>query len=1165
MRGPPHARWRLRPHDPEGCRRLREALGISPIIAQLLINRGFTSPESARAFLEAGERDLCSPFELPHMDRAVDRLLRALRAAEPVVVYGDYDADGVTATAILIRALRAAGGRVDFYVPDRKTEGYGLHVAAVRHLARRGARLIVAVDCGTTAVAAADAARSEGVDLVVLDHHLPHGPLPAVEAIVNPNVSGSPAEYCAAGLAYQAARGLLQAVGREVEAADLVVLAAIGTVADAVPLREDNRIIATHGLARLAATGLPGVCALVDVAGLQPPFGARDLAFGLAPRINAAGRLAHAAAAVRLLVSDDVHEAREIAGDLDHLNGERRALCDRILAEAVEEIEAGGLASRPAIVLAREGWHPGVVGIVASQIVERYYRPTVVVALHGGVGKGSARSIPALHLVDALERASSELTAYGGHAMAAGLTLPAEALPRFRQALVDAVGAALTPEDLEPVIEVDAELKIRDVALELARGIGGLEPFGAGNPPPAFLTRGLRAVGTRTVGGGAHLRLVISDGEASAEAIGFRLGSRAELLAFTQARLDLAYGVEVDHWRDGQTVRLVVEELWTPEVDLEAIVADTGLLLDRLLDRADEYLSGRDGEIEEAPAFHTKVVGVTFEGRQALLSQVRSGDRLMLKRDPANPRDLHAVKVCLADGRQLGFLRASLAARLAPTIDAGTRYTAMATALTGGGNRAWGLNIMVERETPTPRERQPEGGGPPRDARIFDWVTAHLTRGRALSEGEREVLMAAVLDRRLIARLGPGRGLFTATAAAASACVARGRTPVTVILPRTSEVEAWASTAGAWLRAAGIRVLAAHGVMPARSLARSADAMAQRNVDVLAISSSLALDRLPRAAAVLLVVDDVCPESDLTALANAYGPSILLVAGPAPIDRLRAAGGPGAVVSAGGLTSRTHLRLVDHRGQGQAYAAPGTGRAGRTLVVAGSPESAVAEAARLRLAAGPTAGSLAYYHHGLPSILRRVLEDLFAADKISTLVAGSLMIHPMVPADLAHLVAVDLPPTRLLAAEALSAGGAQGPGALVDLRFPAPSSIAAAHDLRHPSRDTLIRCYQYFRGLQEDGGWQWPNQTAPGRPGTGHPAPEALDAALHIFLEAGVVTAEGADGPGVRYVVGSPEARVDLERSLRYRETLRERAALDDVRGWASGPVTAILGDLARP
>lgn len=1165
MRGLPNARWRLYPPDPQGCRRLSRALGISPIVAQVLINRGLTDPEATQAFLEADTRDLRSPLELPHMDRAVDRLLRALRGAEPVVVYGDYDADGVTATAILVRALRAAGGCVDFYVPDRRTEGYGLHAAAVRQLAHRGTRLIVAADCGTTAAAAADAARAGGADLVVLDHHLPHGPLPAPAVIVNPSVDGATTGYCAAGLAYQAARGLLQALGRGAEASDLIVLAAVGTVADAVPLREDNRIIVAQGLARLAGTAFPGVRALIDVAGLRPPFGARDLAFGLAPRINAAGRLAHAAAAVRLLVSNDAGEAGEIARDLDRLNVERRALCDRVLAEAVEEIEAEGLASLPAIVLAREGWHPGVVGIVASQIVERYYRPTVVVALQEGIGKGSARSIPPLHLVEALDRASSELTAYGGHAMAAGLTVPAEALPRFRQAFVDTAGTALTPDDLEPVIDVDADLRIRDATPELARDLRRLEPFGAGNPPPVFLTRGLRAVGTRTVGGGAHLRLVISDDEARAEAIGFRLGDRAELLAFTQARLDLAYGVEIDDWRDGQAVRLVVEELWTPDVDLEAIAADTGLLLDRLFDRAGDYLGGRDGEIEEAPAFHTKVVGVTFEGRQALLPMVRPGDRLVLERDPANPRDMHAVKVCLSDGRQLGFLRASLAARLAPTIDAGTRYAATATALTGGGDRAWGLNIMVERQAPSPGDRPQGGGGPPPDVRILDWVAAYLTRGRALSEGEREVLMAAAEGRRLIARLGPGRGLFTATAAAASACVATGRTPVAVILPRASEVEAWTSTAGAWLRAAGIRVLAAHGAMPARSLARAGIAMEQRAVEVLVVSSVWALDRRPQAASVILVVDDICPEPDLAALADAYGPSILLVTGPASTDRLRVAGGARAAIGGIEFTPRANLRIVDHRGQGPARVAPGTGRAEKTLIVAGSPEAAVAEARTMRSTLGAAGNSLAYYHDGLPSMLRRVLEDLFAAGKISTLVAGSLMVHPMVPADLARVTAVDLPPTRLLAAEALSVGGAQGQGTLVDLRFPAPASIAAAHDLRHPSRDTLIRCYQYFKALQEDGAWQWPQDAAPGGPRAGRPTPEALAAALHVFLEAGVVTAEGADGPGVRYVLSHPGARVDLERSLRHRETLRARAALDDVRAWAGGPVSAILADLARP
>jgi single-stranded-DNA-specific exonuclease len=1143
-------------------------LGVSPVVAQVLINRGLRDEASARAFLDARTARPASPFDLPGMAQAVERLVRAIRTGTPVIVYGDYDADGVTATAILVRALRRAGGTVGFYVPDRQTEGYGLHAEAVQQLAAR-AGLLLAVDCGIAAHEAVRVARTVGLDVIVLDHHLPQDALPPACVVVNPTVGGMATDYCAAGLAWQAARGTLEAMGLVDQMTEWLDLAALGTVADAVALVRDNRVIVARGLEQLACTTNPGVRALLEVAGLRPPYDVRDISHGLAPRLNAAGRLAHAEIAVRLLASDDPQEVQAIAADLDRLNAVRRAHCDQVLAEALEEIDTHGLAAAPAIVLAREGWHPGVVGIVASQIVERYHRPTVLIALRGGVGKGSARSIPPLHLVDALTRVASTLETFGGHAMAAGLTIGADAVPRFREAFLESVASVLAPEDLEPRTEVDTELTLEQVTLELAAEVARLAPFGVGNPPPVFLTRGLVATGTRMVGGGAHLRLVVSDGSRTVDAIGFRLGDLAELLAFTQARIDLTYAVEADEWRSGQTVRMVVDRLWTPEVDPTAVTADTSLLLARLFDRADEYLDPAHHAIDEVPAFHTKVVGVTFEGRQALLPAVRPGERLRLIRDPANPRDPHAIKVCLADGRPVGFLRAALAARLAPAIDAGARYAATAVAVTGGGDRAMGLNILVEREATWGGDASLDGETatrPPAGAGVTSWIAARLWRGRAPDEVHRTIIEAIRAKGRLAVSLGPGRGLLPVVASVCAALLANGQGPVAVVLPRACEADAWARVLGPWLRAIGARTHTAHGARALRARSRVEEAWRRGEVDLLVASASWMLTG-PDPGALIVVADETSPEEDVGALVGRYGDRVRLTIGPVSLACLRR-----TAVECGldllelPLQPRTNLRITDHRGAGEpVLSGLAQSRSEKALILADGATSAVGIARQLRQDGPEWIGRLAYYHDGLPAALRRVLEDLYGAGAIQVLVAGSLLVPPAAPPDVARALVAGLLPTRLLALEALGAVGAAGGPARIDLRY-TPKTLEATEGVlyrRMPPRETLVECYHYFRDRTREGPWVWSPREIASREALALPV-ETLEAALEIFVEAGLALAEGDEERGVRYTMTEVTGRVDLDRSLRHREGTRERAAWAALRTWALAPAASILADLVR-
>ncbi|MDR7556394.1 MAG: single-stranded-DNA-specific exonuclease RecJ [Armatimonadota bacterium] len=1156
-------RWRIAPADPAAAT-LTTALGVHPLVARVLVNRGLRDPQAAQAFLAPHLDRLQDPLQLADMARAVACVAGALEARRPIVVYGDYDADGVTATAILVRALRTLGGNVDFYVPDRRRDGYGLHPEAVATLATRGAGLLLAVDCGTTAHAAADVARAHGVDVVILDHHEPPEQLPAVAALVNPKrQSPRPGDYCAAGLALQLARALFARRGHMVPA-DLVALAAVGTIADAVTLLDDNRVLVAVGLAHLARRTLPGLAALADVAGLRSPFVVRDVSHGLAPRLNAAGRLADARDAVRLLLTEDPQEARALAQTLDRLNGQRRQLCDAVFAEALERVQRDGLGVRLAVVLAQEGWHPGVVGIVASQLAERLYRPVVLIALEGSSGRGSARSVPAVHLVEALRAADSHLLAYGGHAMAAGLSIAADAVDAFARAFEDAVAARVTADDLRPIVAIDAEVGLEALSQDLVDALGLLAPHGPGNPEPVFATRGLRAVATRLVGDGTHLRLVVGDGHRTAEVIAFREGEKAELLAFTQASVDLAYTLALDTWGDAPALRLVAVDMVTPGVDLDAVATDTRQVLERLFARASDYLdaleSGRR-PLEHAGAFHTKVVGVTYAGRQAVVPRVQPGERLRLVREPSNPRDPYAIAVCRLDGTHLGFLRARLAAHLAPAMDAGARYVATATAVTGGGARSWGLNILVERTGVADPEADDTISRVhwPEETDVPDALVAGLLRGRAPTCAQRDAWGRLRRGERLVVPLGPGRGLVSSAIIAALAVLARGRRPTVLAVPRAAVADAWWELAAPWLRALGVRAAAIHGAASPTVAGRVAEALAGDRLDVL-IASLPWVERHPDAVAAAIVVADALAAEDLERLLDRAGEVVRLVVGPLPDALVRRCAARGLSMVAVGGGARETLRLVDRRGGGaDVWAGPrANGKDGKTVVIVADPATSVTVAAGMRQDGRDD--RIAYYHAGLPATLRRVLEDLFGAGRLDCLVLGTHATAPAICPDVRRVVALGLRPDPLLAVEELALAGADGRRATVILAY-GPDHLAAAEGAlaeTFPPRDVLVRCY---RAIRAAGGTVAgaPDQS-PVLEGSGC-SPLQLEAALAILTEAGVLTRE--DLGTVRYTLADVAGRVPLHRSLRYVEGERARAALAALRAWAGGPAATLLADLA--
>ena len=563
--------------------RLASVLGIPAPVGRVLWARGYREPAQAERFLEPRLEYLPNPFELKGIEAAVSRLQRALAHGERVCVYGDYDVDGVTSTALLVSVLRKLGGNVEFYVPHRLVEGYGLNVRALEKLAARGTRLVVSADCGVTAVAEIDAAARLGLDVVVIDHHTASQDLPRALAILNPHQPGCTfpgRELAAVGVAFHlllALRKRLREAGwfasrPEPNLREVLDLVALGTIADVVPLTGPNRVLVHFGLQELARGARIGVLALKSVAQLAGEVTAGDVGFKLGPRINAAGRLDDASVGVRLLLSEDPREARALAEQLDRANAERQDLQVRIASEAIAHAEKlGPPEARRTLVVSSSGWHVGVVGIVAARLVERFHRPALVIAEEGGVAKGSGRSVEGFHLYDALARCAHHLTKFGGHKHAAGVTLDTGRISEFAEALEAEGREALDPAQLSARLRIDAELHPREVRMELASQLRRLAPFGAGNPEPVFFCRELAAHEVRLLPdkkgtGPGHLKLRlgevatrVSEGESIAlEAIGFNLGGTVPAVG---TRLDAAFQLAVDTWNGSERLQLKVKDL----------------------------------------------------------------------------------------------------------------------------------------------------------------------------------------------------------------------------------------------------------------------------------------------------------------------------------------------------------------------------------------------------------------------------------------------------------------------------------------------------------------------------------------------------------------------------------------------------------------------------
>ncbi len=559
---PPSPRLdRIEAPDPTRVLELQESLKLPRVMCGVLVGRGLEEPEQAKAVLRPSLESLHPPEELAGLPEAVVRVRKAIEEGETIFVHGDYDVDGMSGTALMTRWLRILGGRVEPFVPNRIRDGYDLGGRGLMVAKEVGASLLITVDCGILAHEPVEAAMSSGLEVIVTDHHTPGPDLPPALAVLNPSRSDCPYPnkgLCGAGVAFKLCQGLAAAFGRpQEELHPFLDLVALATIGDLVPLKGENRTLVRFGLRALNRTTKPGLQALSAISGIgEGGATAGIVGFGLAPRLNAVGRLGEASDALRLLLTESPEEARRLASLAEEMNRERKTLDQRTLQEALSVLaEMFDPEEDFGVVLASERWHPGVVGIVASRVVERIHRPTVLVAMDGDRGKGSARSIPGFHLLSAIEAGRSCLERFGGHRQAAGLEVTREKLPRFREIFNKEAKAVLKGGDLRPSIRVDLEVELPEMNRDLFSFLEYLGPHGIGNPRPVFLARKVGLRGPPRVVGLNHLKTRLSQAETVLDSIGFGLGDRIDPRPWAKKPVDAVFQLQENEYRGSRSLQ----------------------------------------------------------------------------------------------------------------------------------------------------------------------------------------------------------------------------------------------------------------------------------------------------------------------------------------------------------------------------------------------------------------------------------------------------------------------------------------------------------------------------------------------------------------------------------------------------------------------------------
>ena len=1228
-------RWELLAQDPRCERMLSRELGVSRLVARTMAARGIDSPEAARALLSPSlERDWTDPLTIPGMSEVADRVEHAVTGGERIAVFGDFDVDGMSATCLLTLGLRDLGASVWPYIPNRFGEGYGLSEEALsRVMDDCHPDLVVTVDNGIAARDEVAWLLSQGVDVAITDHHEPAELVPEGVPVTDPKLERDcpSRELAGAGVALK----LVQELGRRLGSPDVwrayTEVACLGTISDMMLLNAENRALVADGVSCLRNTRRPGIVALAATAGVDLSQVTSDsLPFSIIPRLNAAGRMGSVDVAFDLLITDDAAEAARLAGALEQTNTERREIEASLTEEAVAEAERRFSGGR-SIVVWGEGWHEGVKGIVASRLTNRYHVPAIVFSVSDGIARGSGRSVGSVDLFRAVEQCSDLLVRFGGHSGAVGVTCDEKSLPAFAEALERAL-APLDADDFQDRGEVTALVTLDEMNVEDIASLEALQPFGQGNKRPLFAARGVAMRNRSRVGQGAnHLRFFATDGFGGASAIMFR-APQIERAVDWEGPVDLVFEAVNETWQGRTRSKLMVRDIiyLSGEDDARADASDatdataapaapegagasaalvatdavpaasegSASLVDELFSRAEQSLS-RDAyaTIGEADSFMTKVVGVSFEGRQQVVATLSAGDALEVVRDPGNEVDPSAVAVMATGGRQVGFLRRQIAQVLAPLMDDGARYGATVAEVTGGsdGRESLGLNIEVRRLDA--EKSASADDAPSRErARLARLGVAELTDElRRSMIGEHSLLPAqqAAVDRLAEGRstlcvmaTGRGKSLIFHIHAAREA-ILHGRASV-FVYPLRALVSDQSFHLAESFGALGMSVAVLTGETSSTERDEVFQALADGTVDVLLTTPEFLAIHVARFAAAgrisFVVFDEAHHAGEaksgkrssylsmpqvLSELGNPVALAVSATADDAvstEICRLFSIDEADVVVDA---SVRENLFVRDYRGlrdrEDALVSIVASGM--KTVVYVNSREQSVALARMLRRNIRELGQRIAFYNAGLSREDRTRVEQAFRAGELSCIVSTSAFGEGVNLPDIRSVVLYHMPFGSVEFNQMSGRAGRDGQDANVYLLFGAADSRINERIIASgaPERADLVALYRTLGELSararevsaaeggSDASFQMTNADiaamAAERDVRCNLDEHSVSCGISVFAELGFLRTSGYGTARRITMTPSPE-RMRLEDSIRYLEGLKSRSEFESFRDW---------------
>lgn len=1163
-------RWVVQKADPTVRDNLVKQLGISPVLANLLVNRGYCEPQEVLEFLNPALHQLSSPFEMLNMGAAAERILEAVERKEKIVIYGDYDVDGICASVTLYQGLKMLDADVAYYVPDRMEEGYGVNTPALRGIYEDGARLLITVDCGISSWKEVAEAKSWGMDVIVTDHHQLPDILPDC-MIVNPVFSNDERDkwrhLCGTGVAFKVVQALFARYYNEDGFTErmrpFLDIAALATVADIVPLKGDNRVLVKFGLEEMALGKRPGLAALWKIAQNhdQTVPTTTAVGFGLAPRLNACGRIGDVRLGLQLLVTEDAREAMEIASLLDQENRHRQEIERAIYEEALEKVQVQGLKQQEGLIVVGEDWHPGVIGIVASRLVEKFYTPTIVLTLNNGLYKGSGRSIEGFHLQQALAQCSDLLVNYGGHSQAAGLGLKPEDLPEFRKQFAKIVSAGTTSDSFIPSLLIDSELDMQDVNADMYREISKIQPTGTMNPTPVFVCRGQKTLETRTVGGnGDHLRIKLRSGQGDIFGIGFK---KAELEPLTQeGSVDVAFCLDKNTYNGRTSLQMVIRDIKSYRRP------DEMNLLDRLFFYKDEYLEEDPyRSIGQQDQFYTKVVGVTFDNRQSLVEQLAAGQPLELYREKDNAHDENAIAV-LADGAQIGYLKRNIARHLAPNFDQGIGYEAMVVQVTGSAERNWGANIFIRRTDAAADEEQETRETVRADLEQLDEpelkerIRQALLGQHSYRPKQQEALDALYNGGNVLAILGTGRGK-SAIFQTYSAWLALWKRQVTIIVyPLRALVNDQYQALEKKLKPLGLRVRLGTGALEGEERAGFFQQVMDGEVDLILTTPEFLLCHKHRFLELgsrlgMVVIDEA---HHLVSRRQGYKqlPAGLAEIRPRQVLAVTATAGDDSaqqIVDTLHIDSiiidphvRQNLQIIDARETYKKvdYLLQLVNSGEKTVIYLNSRQKVVQIAELLReKAADPMQNKICYYHGGLSSADRAAIEKAFRSGELQVIVTTSAFGEGIDIPDIRHVVLYHLSFSSEEYNQLAGRAGRDGEKAWVHLLYNRRDETLNKNVLSAscPTRDVLGRFYKLLQYLvQGKPAIELTNAELVElvkRERFAEPNEACISNWLGIFEELGFLEREREGNKRRIIMIPSPN-KMDLLSSLRYQECMAE-------------------------